>query len=88
MSVVLFKATGWEEALVEALVLGRGLEKSYRNPDGERVEWRLAEIATMDELRDDIRGAEVFAYRVDVRPQDNDLASLNPEASKPNQSGV
>ena len=43
-------ASDWDSAFQRALEIGRGLERSYSNSDGEQVTWRLRETRTLDEI--------------------------------------
>ena len=88
MNVIVFVSEDWQHAFDRALALGGALERSYTNSSGELVEWRLAEVVTLDELGDHLDGREVYSYRSDIRPQDRDPSNFNPVSARPTQSGV
>jgi len=90
--VFVFQASGWDEARVAALRLGRSKETEYRNGVGQRVRWALVDIVTLDELGTLERGGtEVFSVASEA---DLDAGSLTvdsvfrPEMSEPGSSGV
>ena len=86
-SVFVFRAVDFDEAFTRAVALGRGLETSYLNGDGEEVRWLLDVVETLDELGDDITdGREVYSEQIE--PRNSHLPLLAPELSKPTQSGV
>lgn len=86
-SVVVFRATDFDDATALALSHGRALERTYTNGDGQEVRWALAEIETLDELGDAITdGREV--YSEPLGPGDGRVPALAPESSRPTQSGV
>ena len=91
-SVVLFHASTWDAAFARALELGRGLETSYRNSDGQEVRWRLASVLTLDHLGPELPdGAEVHWRTKDLAAAREAIAfdvALEPEKSRPGQSGV
>jgi len=87
LSVVLFSALDFEDAFRRALELGRLTETTYLNQDDGRVNWRLVEVATIDMLGDAVvDGREVYC-EPRVR-QLGPLEVVNPEESRPTQSGV
>ena len=74
-------AHSWLEPV---LAIGRSLERT--EPGERRVEWRLAEVLTIDILRDQgLDGAEVDSKFVDMVPEDCVPFGTvpRPEASKP-----
>lgn len=88
INVIVFMSEDWERAFDRALSLARALERSYTNAAGEPVEWRLAEVVTLDELGHHLDGREVYSYRTDIRPQDRDASGFDPASARPAQSGV
>jgi hypothetical protein len=87
-SVFVFRAPDWESARARAIELGRQSEKAYANVEGERVDWRLMSVETLDLLGDEIiDGREVYSEPVPVGDESLDLV-LHPEDSRPTQSGV
>jgi len=88
-SVVIFQAEDWEPAFESALSLGRKMERTYRNVDGEQVAWRLIEIVSLDWIEaGDLNGAEVYSEPVPIEPG-NEIpfdAVLTPEESEPTQT--
>lgn len=88
-SIHVFRASDWDDALRRAVALGRGHEQEYVNADGDRVQWRLREVLSLDLIRaDDIDGAEVHSAISDVTADDAlSLATeLHPERSRPAQT--
>ncbi len=87
-SVVVFRAAEWDSAFARALEIGRQMEESYRNVQGEPVTKRLLAISTLDQLDNElIDGREVYCTRGSL--VSNELvAEPRPEESKPRQSGV
>ena len=88
-SVVLFYAADGTAAFRRALELGRSRERSFTNRYGERVAWKLKEVATLDRLAsDDIDGVEVISDPIfDILPEDASLPiehQFDPERSEPN----
>lgn len=73
-----------DEWLEPVLAIGRSLERA--EPGKNRVEWRLAEVLTIDVLRrQNLDGAEVHSEFVDMTP-DNAIpfaSELHPETSTP-----
>jgi hypothetical protein len=87
-SVFVFRAADWESARARAIELGRAAEDSYANADGQRVERQLMRVETLDLLDEElVDGREVYAELVSVGDEALD-AVLNPEDSRPTQSGV
>jgi hypothetical protein len=86
-SVLVFRADGFDEAFSKALSLGKELERTFTNGDGQEVQWLLAAVETLDELDDDISdGREV--YSEPLGPGDGSLPRIAPDESVPTQSGV
>lgn len=86
-SVVLFRASDHEMAFREALARGRAMEQDYVNAAGERVQWRLELIETIDELDDEIGdGREVYSEPLPAPESHGSFA--RPEESRPGSSGV
>lgn len=89
-SVLLMRARDWDDAIARALESGRKLETSYRNVRGERVDWRLAETLTLDQLGQELPDdAEVYSRAHEAPrgmiPFD---AVFSPEESRPGHAGV
>lgn len=83
--VVIFQAIDWETALERALELGRAREEGYLNDAGQEVRWVLKEIVTLDQLAENLDGAEVLYQSADVPPE-NSGRDLRPEDSRPAQT--
>jgi hypothetical protein len=88
--VHVFRAADWDDAFRRALELGVTHNRSYKNNAGETVEWRFAEVLTLDNLGNapDLDGREVHSLvtgESDPLPFDT---SLSPEDSDPGQTGV
>jgi Domain of unknown function (DUF4288) len=87
-SVVVFRAADWDAAFDRALAVGRGMEASYQNADGERVQHRLVAVRTLDQLGEElVDGREVYSTRASFA-QLPVVDPLRPEESEPKQSGV
>jgi hypothetical protein len=88
-SLVVIRAADWDAAFNRALDVGRNLERSYTNSEGEPVEWRLKEILTLDEIGDELTdGREVYFTRTPLPDGEPDARTFRPEESRPTQSGV
>ena len=89
-SVVVFRAADRDAAFARALALGRALETTYANGDGEEVRWRLAEIVTLDQLkRDDLDGAEVYFTFEDEPTERLPFETVfHPADSEPRETGT
>lgn len=84
-----FRADGFEEAFGRALELGRVRhEMDYLNGYGQSVRWRLDRILTLDELREDLDGAEVFSTLSDVSGGPDFHAVFDPAAHPPDTCGI
>ena len=88
MNVLLLAASSWDNAFERALALGRSREESYRNGAGERVDWRLVEVTTLDELSDDLDGREVYSYPSPIELEGMEPDHLDPASHRPTQAGV
>ena len=81
----------WSLAFQRALKLGRQQQEEYRNPDGDRVRWKLKEVISLDIIRSDsLDGVEVYSEPVGIGtgiviPFDS---TFNPEGSEPIQTGI
>ena len=91
LCVHVFRAADRDGAFERALEIGRADHTiSYLNGEGERVEWRFAEVLTLDDLGDaELDGREVHSLlrsEVDeVLPFDT---VLRPEDSEPGETGA
>ena len=88
--VHVFRAADRDDAFKRALELGAGHNTSYKNGDGQRVEWRFAEILTLDGLGNapDLDGREVHSLltgEAELLPFET---LLHPEDSHPGETGV
>ena len=90
-SVVLVRASHFEQAFPDACIAGRAMESTYANADGERVRWAFERVETMDELPANLTsGTEVYSQPHDVGDS-SELAfdaKFAPELYPPGQSGV
>ncbi|MBL9185127.1 MAG: DUF4288 domain-containing protein [Verrucomicrobiaceae bacterium] len=87
-SVVVFRARSFEDAFVKALELGKSRETDYKNDNGHRVRWVLAEILNIDHVGSVVAGKEVASklhYRTS-RTAVSPGRTFHPERSKPNES--
>ena len=65
------------------------MEKEYLNGDGERVQWALESIETVDWIGPQWEdGREVYHEFSDEIPRDQIVWPLTPETSTPGVSGV
>ncbi len=88
-SVVLVRAEDHEAAFAASLARGRVMEQDYLNAAGERVQWRLEAIETIDELEDTmVDGREVYSERMPRIGSAGPSARPRPEESRPASSGV
>ena len=79
-SVFVFKAKDSEAALQRAIELGRAQETSHLNVYGERVDFRLLEVETLDCLGRRLRdGREVY---FETSPVGDEPTDLDPEKSQ------
>lgn len=87
-SVYIFTAADgdFDAALRIALDLGRRAEEQYRNADGEEVCWRFARVVTLDTIRRDLDGAEVYSAPLDLDEADH--GTLDPENTPHGMSGI
>lgn len=87
-SVYVFTAPegDFDAAFRTALDLGRRAEEQYLNVDGEEVRWRLARVVTIDQIRRDLDGAEVYSAPLEL--DEADRGTLDPESTVPGHSGV
>jgi hypothetical protein len=89
-TVIVFRARDYDAAFARALVLGRARETTYRNGDGQRVRWLLAEIRTLDQIGATLDGAQVLGgLRHEMADQPlGPRTRFRPEQSKPVQTGA
>lgn len=89
VSVRLIKARDWGEARLDALDIGKTLERTYTNAVGETVDWRFVQVLTIDELPSgDLFGKEVYSHRHAPEPNDEDTGLLDPTNAPTSQTGV
>lgn len=89
LNVYLFEAKTRRHALSVALDLGRSDEEEYENGDGERVQWRLSSIESIDCLGDTLKlPREVYSYGGALRSGDDDPSGFQPESNDPGAAGV
>jgi len=88
-SVYVFRSADFQTAFKRALDLGKSQERSYLNADKKKVEWKLAEIVSLDIIAaESLDGAEVYSEPDDLAPGDTfpiDV-ELHPERSEPTQT--
>ena len=88
-SVYVFRSVDFQTAFKRALDLGKSQERAYLNADNKRVEWKLAEIVSLDIIAaESLDGVEVYSEPVDLAPRDAlpiDV-ELHPERSEPTQT--
>jgi hypothetical protein len=82
LSVIVFRADGFAEAEARARELGASREQSYLNGEGERVEWRLMRVETLDML------GEVLEDGREVYTESRPVADLDNASDRPGQTGV
>jgi hypothetical protein len=87
--VHVFRAVDFDDAMRRALDLGAMHTTSYKNTSGETVEWRFAEVLTLDNLGNaDLDGREVHSLFTDEADPLPFETSLSPEDSDPGATGV
>ena len=87
--VHVFKAVDRSEAFRRALELGASHNTSYKNDVGGTVEWRFAEVVTLDNLGNaDLDGREVQSVLTGEAGHLPIETSLNPGDSAPRETGV
>lgn len=88
-SVFIFRASDFQGAFQRALELGRGQEQSYRNAEGQRVQWKLVRVISLDQIQSEsLDGAEVYSEPVALSEGDSIpfAAEFEPEKSAPTQT--
>ncbi|MEC7523183.1 MAG: DUF4288 domain-containing protein [Myxococcota bacterium] len=88
-SVLLFRASDFDEAFRRAVELGRALEEEYRNLAGQLVRWRLKEVLSLDSIRaESLDGAEVHSSFEEFDPPHKlEMDEVfTPECSEPHQT--
>jgi hypothetical protein len=89
VSVRLIRAEGWDDAKQRAVIVGRTLERHYENHADEPVDWRLAQVLTLDELPDGPSEArEVYSYRAIPEQEDREMDRLDPLTRPTTQTGI
>jgi hypothetical protein len=91
-SVIVFLARDFDDGRERALNLFLAKETSYINGDGEKVDWRLIQLDTLDELGERIAdGREVYAEQLPPSDEAAEAARIggySPGEHTPLQSGV
>ena len=89
LCVHIFRAQDRETAFRRAIGISNGHNQRFNNDDGAAVEWRFAEILTLDFLGDaDLDGREVHSL---LTGEAEDLpfdTVFMPETIKPGETGV
>lgn len=84
-SVVLIRADDFDDARAAARRLGKGMEETYRNIDGELVTWRFQAVETVDELGEQLEsGREVYSEPISLDQVDR----WADDGSPPGSTGV
>lgn len=88
--VFLVQAADRERAFARALEIGRSKEETYVNGDDEPVVWLFAEVLTLDQIRTDLDGAEIFSVVSRVPPGGKSASehAFSPEESTPGLTGI
>jgi hypothetical protein len=88
-SIIVFRSSSFEAAFPRAIEIGHQHETEYIGGTGERVRWRLKEIATLDLVQStELDGAEVYHQLTPLDDGDHygfDYV-FQPELSKPAQT--
>lgn len=90
-SVVLVRGTDFDQAFRAACEIGRSMEETYVNGEGERVRWAFERVATLDLLPENLSsGTEVYSepHQVVDSSELSFESEFSPEQSSPGQSGV
>jgi Domain of unknown function (DUF4288) len=90
-SVVLLRATDFDDAFVAACEIGHGMEETYVNGEGDGVRWAFERVMTLDMLPERLTsGTEVYSepHQVDTASEIAFDSVFTPELHKPEQSGV
>lgn len=90
-SVIVFRASEWDEAHARAVSIGRARETTYRNTDGATAVWRLKEVRTLDQLGSDLDdGRELFWRTEPFAPAETFGidTTFTPDRPRPTQTGV
>lgn len=84
-SVHLFQAHDFQDAHATAVTLGRRHEEEYTNVDGNVVRWKLQRLISLDSVKGDLDGAEVYSEPVPLGPDDAFAfdAVFHPDESDP-----
>ena len=85
IQVHIVKASGFEEAQLKAVEIGRSEEHEYKNENGNTVYWKFKEIEYIRKLGESITDVEV-STRLEHLPSDEILTSKTnfcPEKSEP-----
>lgn len=87
-TVLIFRASSWDDAQTRGVALGRSHEEEYQDADGLPVHWRLKEVVTLDWIGDgDLDGVEVHSHLLPVGdvpvPREGELTT---HMSEPTQS--
>jgi hypothetical protein len=88
-SVYLLRAGDFSAAFEKAVSIGETAQQEYLNGDGQRVQWRLMEVISLDIIdSDDFDGREVYSepIRLDEIKMIPFGTKFSPRASKPTQT--
>jgi hypothetical protein len=86
-SVLLLKASDWDEAQRKAIALGLSKEELYENSEGLRVRWAFDSVITLDEIRAIADGVEVYSQLAEYEGASISFDhTFSPENSNPTQS--
>jgi hypothetical protein len=90
--VYTFRSTDFDAAFDRAIGIGREQESSFVNWDDQRVQWRLAEILSLNLLGSGELGAAVDVHSEPAPMADSDRVQFDtvfhPERSQPRATGV
>jgi hypothetical protein len=90
--VYTFRSTDFDAAFDRAIAIGRDQESSFVNWDGDRVQWRLAEILSLNLLGAGELGGAIDVHSEPAPMGETDRAPFDtvfhPDRSQPKSTGV
>lgn len=88
-SLIVVRAYDYDDAWHKALERGGELEQDYEGGTGERVQWLLEKVETVDQLGAEIvSGREIYSEPLSTDAPDPVLLPPDPESTPPGMSGV
>ena len=87
--VIVLKAVGFKDAFNKALSIGRALQNEYLNAHGQRVQWKLVKVISLDIIQsEDLDGREVYSEPIHLNDENRIPfeTKFDPESSEPIQT--